>query len=187
MNFIGILTPPNNQSLLTFDILYSKIHFLFFQESFSEQCKKEGKKIYHEPETFHIGSDKIIHFTETHLKNKYTDFCVDMSMDINLKSSLQYDDRSGGGEEYNYVYDDNSTSYSGEYYNDDGDYDEAVDEMRQDFNETGCMADDDDSFEDTTHQMIAVFCDYEFIEIRKCCDKNHNLNLRYVITNMILH
>ena len=109
-------------------------------------------------------------------------------MDVSLKSSLQYDDRSGGGDEYDYVYDGNSTSYSGEYYDDGGEYNEAVDEMRQDFNETGCMAfmDDDNCYEDTKHQMIAVFCDYEFIEIRKCCDKNHNLNLRY-ITNSKMH
>ena len=109
-----------------------------------------------------------------------------MSMDVNLKSTLQYDDRSGGEEEYNDVYNDDSVSYSEEYYDDGGDYSEA--------NETGCMSfmDGDNSYEDdsietTKHQMIAVFCDYEFIEVRKCCDKNHNLNLRYIITNMILH
>ena len=107
-------------------------------------------------------------------------------MDVNLKSTLQYDDRSGGEEEYNDVYNDDSVSYSDEYYDDGGDYSET--------NETGCMSfmDGDNSYEDdsietTKHQMIAVFCDYEFIEVRKCCDKNHNLNLRYIIDYIMIH
>ena len=130
-----------------------------------------------------MGSDKIIHFTETHLKNKYTDFCVDMSMTYSHGSNSNYDNTVGDyGESMNeetsyengYDYpnsEDNSTS-SYEYY---GDYDPGE---HGGLNETGCIA-SMGSYEDSEHHMVAVFCDYEFIEVRKCCDKKQNLNLRY--------
>ena len=125
-----------------------------------------------------MGSDKIIHFTETHLKNKYTDFCVDMSMSYNPGSDSQYDytvgdydglvnEKTSNENEYNYDY--NGTAY----YEDDGAYDAGEFEL----NETGCFASMDHS-EESEHHMVAVFCDYEFIEVRKCCDKDQNLNLR---------
>ena len=126
-----------------------------------------------------MGSDKIIHFTETHLKNKYTDFCVDMSMNIDLGSNLHYDDRAVDDEyEYNesYEYNDNSTSYD-DYYGGNADYDSENDEKEQDLSESGCIADMGTN-DESNHQMLAVFCDYDFIEVRKCCDKSHNLNLR---------
>ena len=112
-------------------------------------------------------------------------------MEVNLKSDLQYEDRAGYESENGYEYETNGTS-SYEYYDTGGDYNEIFNERGQGLsNETGCMAGlDYDSYDEssiqTSHQMIAVFCDYEFIEIRKCCDKNHNLNLRYRIHLQIM-
>ena len=137
-----------------------------------------------------MGSDKIIHFTETHLKNKYTDFCIDMSMSYSQGTDYQYDNSHGADyqydnsapnydgsvnektsneNEYDYHYSDNSTAYDDSYYPDSTDLD---------LNETGCFGSMGSS-EDAEHHMVAVFCDYEFIEVRKCCDKKQNLNLRY--------
>ena len=39
---------------------------------------------YRESETFHLGSDGIIHFTETHQKRKYHAFCVDLESNEDL-------------------------------------------------------------------------------------------------------
>ena len=130
-----------------------------------------------------MGSDKIIHFTETHLKNKYTDFCVDMSMSYSHGFDSNYDLRDANYDglvskeksnenEYNYENYDNSTS-SYEYYDNFDPNDEY-----HDFNETGCF-NSMGSSDESEHHMVAVFCDYEFIEVRKCCDKHQNLNLRY--------
>ena len=130
-----------------------------------------------------MGSDKIIHFTETHLKNKYTDFCVDMSMTYGHGSDLQYDysapnydglsNREKSSEyEYSYEDSDNSTAPNEYYYKFD-----PIEEYH-DLNETGCF-NSMGSSDESEHHMVAVFCDYEFIEVRKCCDKHQNLNLRY--------
>ena len=105
-----------------------KVNTVFiFKTSFENQCKKQGKKMYHEPQAFHMGSGQMIHFTEAHVKNKYADFCVDMSMRYRHDTHLEYDDRVAnyGGllneetsNKNEYDYENSSTYYY--YY---GDYD----------------------------------------------------------------
>ena len=80
-----------------------------------------NKTIYYETESFHIGSDKIIHFTETHLKKKYTDYCVDITIDI-VPDPLDTSHRLTEGDEFTYDPDDPKYTYNPESYDEnDGD------------------------------------------------------------------
>ena len=115
-------------------------------------------KMYHEPDTFHIGGQGKIHFTETHEDTVYSDFCIDHSY---TGGSPWEEDYEADIEEHGYTYvrnDENSTYYS------------------DDYNYEGCI----NHNYDKEHQMVAVFCDHPFTEIQKCCDTNENLNLRYI-------
>ena len=93
----------------------------------------------------------------------------------NYGESVKEETSNENGYDYPNSEDNSTTSYG--YYSDydSGDYDPGD---LSGLNETGCIA-SMGSYEESEHHMVAVFCDYEFIEVRKCCDKNQNLNLRY--------
>jgi hypothetical protein len=75
--------------------------------------------------------------------------------------------------------------YDGDVDNADDYYDYPIDERVHDddlSNDTSCLAQHDDYDYDEghhdSHRMVVFFCDELFIDLKKCCDKNHNLNLR---------
>ena len=79
-----------------------------------------------------------------------------------------YDENEMG----NYTYDyDGEYDYAGDYNDTDEYYNENA---KDSSNGTSCM----EQPIEKEHHMVALFCDYMIIEVRKCCDKNHNLNLR---------
>ena len=145
--------------------------------------------MYHETDSFHLGSDGVIHFTETHLKNRFDDFCVDITVDDQvLERENEYDDvESGGDEGYPYEQDSYEAQYDGNYA--DEYYSYSADDHDTETgtgNSSNCMPTHDYENYDPgnkPHPMAAFFCDFPFIEVRKCCDKNYNLNLRYILVS----
>ena len=124
--------------------------------------------MFEEVDVFHLGNDGIIHFTETHKNNRYDDFCIDMSTD--LDEDVAYD---------------NTKTYEGDYSNSDYQYDESyISEKEYAYddgsNKSACS---NIGTDDRLHTMVAMFCDFDFAYLPKCCDRNENLNLRYIFTD----
>ena len=162
-------------------IPFKYLLFLFcFLQSWldSRKCSKSQKIHYYEKETFHLGSDGIIHFTETHEKKMYDNFCVDLSMNDELiQRSSDYDYSYEHGEHE----DDPEYEYTEAEYADDypEDYpEEYKDNTRDSVNGSAKCTSPLEAV--GKHWMVAIFCDYGFVDIRKCCDKHENLNLRCI-------
>ena len=148
-----------------------------------------NKVLFSEEEVFHLGNDGIIHFTETHKNKRYDDFCIDMSAD--LTEDAEYDNTkilngpivgSYGNDYYeveeDYSYSDYRTGYDQEY-NDTSDEEYYHDDGNGGSNRSTCNVYPDPR----PHTMVAMFCDYDFASLPKCCDKYDYLNLRYIFIN----
>ena len=146
--------------------------------------------MFNEDEVFHLGNDGIIHFTETHKNKRYDDFCIDMSAD--LKDDAEYDNTKtldgpivdSEGKDYyvveeDYSYSDYQTGY-------DQEYNDTLDEEYYHDGHGGSNRSTCNVYPDPRpHTMVAMFCDYDFASLPKCCDKYDYLNLRYIFTEMI--
>ena len=137
----------------------------------TENCAQERKIVFREPTTFHVGADGQIHFTETHERTKYKDFCVD------LNPPVQYNDANTTMEDEGYII---SERYGEEdyYYENNADYDITlrVRDHDEPISENDCFRNDPEE----GGEIVAMFCAVGFLEVQKCCDINEDLNLRYL-------
>ena len=110
-----------------------------------------------------------------------------------VPDQLDTEHRLSVDDDYTYESDDHHdyTYDPGDYHKNDGgvptdyDYEDDYDAGHQynDLsNDTSCAAKhadyDYEGDQHEPHQMVVFFCDELFIDLKKCCDKNHNLNLR---------
>ena len=150
-----------------------------------------NKVLFSEEEVFHLGNDGIIHFTETHKNKRYEDFCIDIGAEVEEnddhgnKNTFYGPIGESDGNDYYELEEDSSFkdehSYNYQEYNDTLD-DEYYPDDNGGSNGSTCNVYPDER----RHTMVAMFCDYAFVTLPKCCDKYPNdeyLNLRYIFTD----